>query len=294
MHRNTSIIEQLTSLINVFRTLDIYGLISAIIEILIIAFAIYYVLMWLKDTRAWSILKGVIVICVFFLVAYIFNFTVILAIAKYLILVVAIGIVIIFQSDIRSGLEHLGRKSFFSKLIPDIGKFNKITSDNVIQEIVDASFIMGKARTGALIVIEQKESLEDIERTGITIDGKVSKQLLINIFEKNTPLHDGAVLIVGDVVKAATCYLPLSTDKSISKDLGTRHRAALGVSENSDSLTIVVSEETGHVSTCYRGEIQVMADERELIKFLKETMYNPEEKNEKTIVRSMKGWFNAK
>ena len=129
-------------------------------------------------------------------------------------------------------------------------------SEKTINEIVKASFEMGRARTGALIVIEQNESLRDYERTGIEVDGIVTSQLLINIFEHNTPLHDGAVIVRGNRITSATCYLPLSDNLDLSKELGTRHRAGVGVSEATDSLTVIVSEETGKVSVAYEGQIE--------------------------------------
>ena len=137
-------------------------------------------------------------------------------------------------------------------------------TDKTVNEIVRAAYEMGKVKTGALIVIERETPLSEIERTGIEVDGIVTSQLLINIFEHNTPLHDGAVIIRGNRVTAATCYLPLSDNLSISKDLGTRHRAALGISETSDSLTVVVSEETGRVSLARDGQLTRISDQETL------------------------------
>ena len=137
-------------------------------------------------------------------------------------------------------------------------------SEKVVNEIVKASFEMGKARTGALIVVEAGQNLQAFEKTGIPIDGRVSSQLLINIFEHNTPLHDGAVIIKGERVTAATCYLPLSDNMDISKALGTRHRAAIGISEVTDSVTVVVSEETGNVSVARYGSLTKMGSSDEL------------------------------
>ena len=246
----------------------------------------------MKNTRAWFLLRGVVIIGSVLLLSYLLHFDVIIYTIQKLTLPALIALIIIFQDDIRAGLEHLGRQNFFSKFIPDI-KLAKQTSKESIQEIVEASFAMGKVNTGALIVIEQNVSLEEYERTGISIDGDISKQLLINIFEKNTPLHDGAVLIVGNVIKAATCYLPMSRNHNISKDLGTRHRAAIGMSEVSDSITIVVSEETGNVSLCVGGNLEVMKDERQLTNSLIHFIYGSEEKQErdKDLIGTMKGWF---
>lgn len=273
----TTIFDSAKNAFSIFRVLKPLERVSAVIEILIIAFVVYKVLMWLKNTRAWGLLRGVVIIAVFAVIARLCNFDVILELLKRATYLVLFGLIIIFQDDIKAGLEHLGRQRVFSKLLPDINKFAKKTSEASIQEIAEAAFAMGKVKTGALIVIEQNVALEQSERTGIEINGDVTRQLLINIFEKNTPLHDGAVLIVGDIIKSATCYLPLSKSTSISKDLGTRHRAALGVSEVSDALTIVVSEETGHVSLCVNGRIEVINDEKELIRKMYNILYEKDE-----------------
>lgn len=231
--------------------------ISDILEIAIIAFLIYYVMVWIKDTRAWMLLKGILVLAAFTLFAVIFELKTILWIESNIINVGIIALVIIFQPELRRALEQLGQQQIFTKIIPfdDNKDKGERFSDKTVNELVKASVELGKARTGALIVIEQNILLTEYERTGIAIDGIVTSQLLINIFEHNTPLHDGAVIIRGDKVVSATCYLPLSDNLNISKELGTRHRAGLGISEVSDSLTIIVSEETGKISVAIGGEL---------------------------------------
>ena len=228
-----------------------------IAEILIIAFLVYNILAWIKDTKAWSLFKGLVVILIFILVAAIFNMTTILWIVKSVFSIAVIAIVVVLQPELREALETLGRKNFFSAWFPSIKPTTDegIFSDHTVNEIVRASIEMSKVRTGALIVIEQTQSLAEYERAGIDIDAVVSSQLLINIFEHNTPLHDGAVIIHGDRITSATCYLPLSDNRKLSKELGTRHRAGVGISELTDSLTVIVSEETGHVSCAYHGEL---------------------------------------
>ena len=225
------------------------------IEILIIAFLFYHILLWIKSTKAWNLFKGIIVILLFVLVSAIFQMNTILWLAERTLNVGLIALVIIFQPELRKALENLGEKNFFGKIFnfskSDECKF----SDRTMEELIKACYAMGKVRTGALIVIEDEILLNEYIRTGIDIDAILSSQLLINIFEKNTPLHDGAVIVRGDRVVSATCYLPLSDSLSLSKNLGTRHRAAVGVSEVSDSLTIVVSEETGKVSIASKGQI---------------------------------------
>lgn len=228
-----------------------------IIEIVIIAFVIYNVMVWIKNTKAWVLLKGIIIVVIFALIAYILNLKTILWIAGKTISVGIIALVIIFQPELRRALEQLGRK----KILFGLFRFNdgrekgERFSIKTAEEIVRACFDMGAAYTGALIVIEQDMVLEEYEKTGIAVDGLVTSQLLINIFEHNTPLHDGAVIIRGDRIVAATCYLPLSDNSNLNKALGTRHRAGVGISEVTDSMTIIVSEETGRVSVAVGGEL---------------------------------------
>lgn len=228
-----------------------------IVEIIIIAFLFYYMLLWIKNTRAWVLLRGLMVILLFVLLAAVFQMNTIIWIAKNTLNILLIALVIIFQPEMRKALENLGRKNILASLLPfDFSKGETAKfSDRTITEMAKACYEMGKVKTGALIVVEDNIVLSEYERTGIAVDGVVSSQLLINIFEKNTPLHDGAVIVRGDRIVAATCYLPLTDSLTISKDLGTRHRAAVGISEVSDSLTIVVSEETGRVSIALGGEL---------------------------------------
>ena len=228
-----------------------------IIEIIIIAFVLYNVMVWIKKTKAWVLLRGIIVVALFAIFAYILNLKTILWIAGKTISVGIIALVIIFQPELRRALEQLGRK----KIVFGLFRFSdgrdkgERFSSKTAEEIVRACYDMGAAYTGALIVIEQDMILEEYEKTGIAVDGIVTSQLLVNIFEHNTPLHDGAVIIRGDRVVAATCYLPLSDNGNLNKSLGTRHRAGVGISEVTDSMTIIVSEETGKVSVAVGGEL---------------------------------------
>lgn len=232
-----------------------------IIEILIIAFAVYHIIIWIKDTRAWALMKGIVVLFIVWLIAVIFGMNVLLWIFQNAMVIGITAIVIIFQPEFRNALEQLGRKSFSSISPFDESKSKtERYSERSVQGIVKAVYEMAKVKTGALIVVEKEIQCREFERTGIPIDAEISSQLLINIFEHNTPLHDGAVVIRGNRVAAATCYLPLSDNMSINKALGTRHRAAVGVSESTDSLTIVVSEETGRVSVAQEGHLQTISD----------------------------------
>lgn len=243
-----------------------------VIEIAIISFLFYHILLWIKSTRAWNLFKGIMVILIFVLIAALFQMSTILWIAENTLSVGLLAIVVIFQPELRKALENLGDKNILSGFLNISSKSEtEKFSDHTIDELIKAVYAMGKVKTGALIVIEDEISLSEYERTGIDVDAIVSSQLLINIFEKNTPLHDGAIILRGDRVVSATCYLPLSDSLSLSKELGTRHRAAVGVSEASDSLTIIVSEETGSVSIALRGQIYRNVDAdflREKLKFM--------------------------
>ena len=241
-----------------------------IVEIIIISFLVYQIMVWIKNTRAWSLLKGIVVIMVFILLAAIFRMTTILWIVENVLSLAVMAIVVVLQPELRRALEQLGRKNIISAIIPfDTSKnVEGRFSDRTMNEIVKASFEMGKVKTGALIVVEQNSSLAEYERTGISVDAILSSQLLINIFEHNTPLHDGAIIVRGDRIISATCYLPLSDNMELSKDLGTRHRAGVGISEVTDSVTVIVSEETGKVSVAYEGHLHRNIDAEHLKKHL--------------------------
>ena len=235
---------------------------SDVVEILIIAFLLYHIIVWVQNTRAFALVKGLLFIGVFIILAWLFNMTTILWIVQNVASIAVIALIVILQPELRSAMEELGQKKVLSMLFRDNSGRGGLFSDSTISEIVRACVSMARVKTGALIVIRQSTPLREWERTGIDLDAVVARQLLINIFEKNTPLHDGAVIIAGDRVVAATCYLPLS-DNKLDKDLGTRHRAGVGISEVTDSLTIIVSEETGKISIAYRGnlELDVTGDE---------------------------------
>lgn len=227
-----------------------------IIEIIIVAIIVYEIMLWIKNTKAWMLLKGMIVLALFILVSAIFQMNTILFLARESINVLAVAAVVVFQPELRRALEKLGEKNPLNSIsLFDRNRDNQRFTKETLESLVNACFDMGKVRTGALIVVEQAIRLTEYERTGIELDCKVSYQVLLNMFEHNTPLHDGAVIVRGDRIASATCYLPLSDNMSISKDLGTRHRAALGMSEVSDALIVAVSEETGQVSIAMGGQL---------------------------------------
>ena len=229
-----------------------------IVEILILAWLVYNILNWIKTSHAWTLLRGILIIAAALGAIYLLQMDTLIYIINQGMSIVIITLVVVFQPELRKVLESLGEREIlnhsflFGQNRNAAGRF----SDRTVDELVRACVEMSAERTGALIVIEQNENLHEYERTGIEIDALVTSQLLINIFEHNTPLHDGAVIVRGDRVTAATCYLPLSDNKSLSKALGTRHRAGVGVSEMTDSFTIIVSEETGGISVAYKGELQ--------------------------------------
>ena len=254
-----------------------------VLEIIILAFLLYQVMKWMKNTRAWAVVKGLAVILVFMAIAEILDMTTIIWIGKSLFTLGAVAIIVALQPEIRRLIEDLGKNNLLTTLVllgdkQNDGRF----SDKTLNEIISASFEMGRAKTGALIVIEVDSPLEEYERTGITVDGLVSSQLLVNIFEHNTPLHDGAVIIRGDRVQSATCYLPLSDNRSLSKELGTRHRAGVGISEVTDALVIIVSEETGKVSVAQNGELFRSLDVIDLRRKLESVQDKKEGKSKKS------------
>lgn len=256
-----------------------------IVEIIILSFLMYNVLLWVKNSKAWSLLKGVIVIAIFWLFAAIFSMETILWIAQNLVGIASTAIIVILQPELRKAMEELGRKNLIASLLPfDSGKTESgLFSDRTINEIAKACVEMGKVKTGALIVIEKSQPLGEYERTGIDIDGIVTSQLLINIFEHNTPLHDGAVIVRGNRVTSATCYLPLSDNMLLSKELGTRHRAGVGISEVTDSMTVIVSEETGRISVAYEGNLERNLDGDALKERLREIQGKPEEEKRRKL-----------
>lgn len=228
-----------------------------VLEIIIIAFIVYHVIKWVRSTRAWMPVKGLMILLAFWLLASILKMEVILWILNNTIGVGITAIIIVFQPEIRRALEQLGQRSFAGSLrIFSEGKEGEERfSEKTVEELVKGTFLLARQKTGALIVLEQEVFLGEYEETGIAIDAIVTNQLLINIFEHNTPLHDGAVIVRGNRITSATCYLPVSKNMKLSKELGTRHRAGVGISEVTDSFTIIVSEQTGKVSIARNGTL---------------------------------------
>ena len=237
-----------------------------VLEIVIIAFVLYHIILWVRKTRAWTLLKGIALLILCYLMAYFLNMSVILWLFNRTFAIGITALAVVFQPELRRALEQLGQKNLINSVFSfDSSKEDSARfSDKTVNELVKAVFEMAKVKTGALIVLERNTPLNEYERTGITLDSILSSQLLINIFEHNTPLHDGAVIVRENRIVSATCYLPLSDNLFLSKELGTRHRAAVGISEVTDSVTIVVSEETGKVSVAAGGELQRDLTQEEL------------------------------
>lgn len=235
-------------------------LISVIIDITIVIFLIYQLIKIVKDSRAWQLIKGISFLIIAKWISALLNLTILNYILSEVMNWGVILLIIIFQPEIRRALEQLGTNRFTRFFGIDNKDIITKTKED-IYKIVIATMELAKTSTGALIVIERDIKIKDIISTGILIDSEISPQLLVNIFVPNTPLHDGAVVISNNKISAAACMLPLASDTDIAKELGTRHRAAIGISKESDSIAIVVSEETGKISVAKDGTL--IADVRE-------------------------------
>ena len=234
-----------------------------VLEIIILAYLVYHVINYIKRTRAWVLVKGLILISLLWVIATILDLNVLRYIISNTLNVGILAVIIVFQPEFRRALEQLGQKNIVKSI--NIFDDSKGDDDHLsmqdIDEIIYATFELSKTKTGVLLVIQQDTPLDEYESTGIAIDAKISSQLIMNMFEHNTPLHDGAAIVKGNRITAATCYLPLSDNNKLSKDLGTRHRAGIGVSEVSDALVLIVSEETGKVSIAMNGQLVRNIDE---------------------------------
>ncbi len=262
--------------------------IFSILDILVVAFIFYKSYMLMKETRAIQLLKGLIFIFVLIPISELLNLTVLNWVLNKTITIGVLTIVIIFQPEIRRALEHIGRTAFADKHVFE----DEQIMEKVIIEIVNAVEILSKSKTGALIVIEQRTGIAEIIKTGTTLDAVISTALLENIFVVNTPLHDGATIIRNDRIIAAGCFLPLTNNDVISKKLGTRHRAAIGITETSDALTIIVSEETGTISIAMNGRLLRNYDKDKLKKILLQIIKRRQSKKI-TLKERVKAWIKT-
>ncbi|ACV28419.1 DNA integrity scanning protein DisA [Anaerococcus prevotii] len=258
--------------------------VTDIIDIAIVAFVIYKLFSLLRNTRAEQVLKGLIFVLFFASIADILNLNTVSWVMNQFLTVALVFIIVVFQPELRSALERLGRgRSLFSS--------EKIQRDErSIDELVSAMSSLSRQKIGALVVLEREVGLSDIIESGTKLDSDISSELLINIFIPNTPLHDGAVIIRKNTIAAAACYLPLSSSNTIAKELGTRHRAAIGISEKSDCLVVIVSEETGNISVAENGKINRYFDEESLRIRLKNELVNTDD----LLKKEKKGEVNEK
>lgn len=263
---NLVFLDKFFNMINTLRFLDI-------IDIAIVAVCIYKLYMMIKETRAEQLVKGLVIIFIFVKISDSMKLYTVNWVLENMMTALAIMIIVVFQPELRKILETIGRSNILTKSFADI-RGEKV--DKCVEEIVHAVFSLSRQRIGALIIFERSTGLGDVVETGTVLNSAISSELLINIFIPNTPLHDGAVVIKNDIIKAAACFLPLSTEQSISKELGTRHRAAIGMSEKSDCLALIVSEETGGISIAEHGKINRYVDEPTLTKILTK-LYNDQD-----------------
>ncbi|MFR5859224.1 MAG: diadenylate cyclase CdaA [Clostridia bacterium] len=238
--------------------------ITDVLDILIVAFLIYKVLGFIRETRAEQLAKGLLVLVVITMLSEVLHLYTLHWLLSGLMTVGLVAIVVIFQPELRRGLEYLGR----SRISNVFGEVNQEEAKHIVGEFVEAIEAMSSTRTGALIVIERQTALNDIIETGTIINTDISAQMIGTIFYEGTPLHDGAVIVRGDRLYAAGCVLPLTQNKDLNKELGTRHRAGIGITENSDALVIIVSEETGVISIAQNGKLTRFLDGKKIEKTL--------------------------
>jgi len=257
--------------------------ISDIIDIIIVSYLIYKVVVFFKDTRAFQLLKGIVLLLIFSQISEILNLNTISFILKNTMQVGLVAIVVLFQPEIRRALSKVGSKRL--KFLNFEDNSQEEETDYIVRQIREACTNLTKLGYGALIVIERDIKIGDIVRTGITLNSIVTSELLVNIFVPNTPLHDGAVIIGDKQIKAAACFLPLSQNESISNELGTRHRAGIGITESSDAVVVIVSEETGKISVAIEGTLTRNLSEKTLETMLKKAFTRElGKKNKKNIV----------
>ncbi len=271
-----------------FASLWTWHTLSVVLDVLITWYFIYHLTLLIKGTKAVQLANGIILIMVARVLAGWAQLTTVTFILDQIVSWSVIGIIVIFQPEIRRGLERLGRVSLFS----DSENSEREQQERLVKELDKAIQYMSKRRIGALITLEQKTGLEEYVETGIKLDALVTGELLINIFIPNTPLHDGAVIIKNNRVQVASAYLPLSDNAMIPKSLGTRHRAAVGISEVTDAITVVVSEETGGVTITRNGQFMVDLSQQEYLKYLRAELVTEEKRKQPWPIRLARGIWN--
>lgn len=278
--------EILQMFINTIKNITIWS----ILDISVVSYIFYKGYTLIKETRAEQLLKGIVLIIILMPISYLLKLNMLYFILNKTITIGVLSVIIIFQPEIRRGLEHIGRSAFDEKHYI----MNREERNETVNEIVSAVESLSKSKTGALLVMEQSTGLNEFITSGTVVDAKVSSALLENIFVVNTPLHDGATIIRKGKIYAAGCVLPLTSNNAINKKLGTRHRAALGLSENSDALVIVVSEETGVISLAVNGKLTRNYDKDKLNSIILKIMDNREAKRVQTMGGKVKVWMKRK
>ncbi len=270
-------LQDFINLIHVVRIADI-------IDMAIIAYVLYRVFAFIRNTRVEQLVKGLFVLIFITWASKWLGLRTINWILRNAMTVGVIALLIVFQPELRKALETLGRGEFIKKNWLN----DEDDGDKMIGGVVDAAAYLSRAKIGALIVIEREMGLNDVIETGIKLDSLVSSELLINIFIPNTPLHDGAVIIRGDRIMAASCFLPLSENPNLSKELGTRHHAGIGITEASDSVAVIVSEETGTISVAQNGRLSRYLDSKTLKELLRSIFIKQKENKAPSWTRWVK------
>ncbi|MBE7020275.1 MAG: TIGR00159 family protein [Ruminococcaceae bacterium] len=255
-------------------------ILSVVIDVTIVSFLFYKVITFFRNTRAYQLLKGIALVLIIAQLSEIFGFSAVSFILKNTLQVGLIAVVILFQPEIRKGLSDMGSRGFKFLNVED-NRDNEAVSV-LIKNIVSACLELSKMGHGALIVFERKVKIGDVIRTGINLNSAVSTELLVNIFIPNTPLHDGAVVIGEDKIKAAACFLPLSQNETLPSELGTRHRAGIGITESTDAISVIVSEETGKISVAADGVLTRNLNEDKLYGILKQALFSENRKEKKS------------
>lgn len=258
---------------------SVWDVFKILIDIFVISYIFYIMFKMLRDSRAFQLIKGVIIILIAAFIANLVELSTVSFLLTVVIEALPVILIVLFQPEIRRIFERIGKASIGELLTgSDDNVYNK---ENIVEEVVRASYAMGKEMTGALIIFERETSLSEIVKTGTIVDSAVSEQFLRLLFIKNTPLHDGAVVIRKNKITAAACYLPLSSNMRLNKELGTRHRAGIGISESTDCISVIVSEETGYVSVATNGKLIRDIKPSQLSKLLLEALSSPEDQNKK-------------
>ena len=278
--------EIITFLVNTLKNISV----SSILDIIVVAYIFYKGYSLIKETRAEQLLKGIILMIILIPISYLLKLEMLNFILNKTLTIGLLSVIIIFQPEIRRGLEHIGRSAF-----EELHKMQDEETRNItVNEIVNAVENLSESKTGALIVVEQLTRLGDISNSGTILDAKVTSNLLENIFVVNTPLHDGATIIRDDRILSSGCVLPLTNNTTINKKLGTRHRAAIGLSEISDSIVIIVSEETGTISLAINGRLTRNYDKEKLRIILLKMLEHSEKKRVKSAGEKVKAWIRRK